>query len=431
MKLKSFIALERWPTVTAVMFVASMATLLRSYVAIKLLFLLLFLIASLLSITLRRPQVVVYRRLVLFYLWLGLAAAVWAVIGLLHPDNFAEGATDALRLYVVWSAAFVVLYTLLRVGPSLRLIHAAMVIAGILIPIINFVGLYGEINHAGLISEDMRQELSMKFGIGDNLIVISSHNIGAMFLIAPYLLSMQFRTDEGDSKANSILTKLALVLSLILVAISGRRALWLLVAFTPFAVLLLSRLTGGYGLMKAGRRRFLLAYAAAGVIGLSMLFILPDDALDIPSVEHLKYAFSSKDERTILAPYLINGFMESPILGVGFGGYAGYLRNSQRPWTYELTYHTLLFNTGLVGATFLLALFSIYLWFVLKLLRRFKDGSAIPFGLIIALGCLLVGAYSDPYLGSFDTLFFVGLLPYLSTFQQGFDQPRLAAGVAT
>ncbi len=422
MKAESFIGNERWITWPAVMLIASLATLVQSYVAIKLSFLALFLLAFMVNVALRRTGIVVYGRLVWFYVWIGMAGLVWALVGVLHPGNYVQGNLEALRLYVVWSAAFFVLYTLLRAGPSLHVMHTAMVIAGILIPMINFVGVYDEFSGLGLISEGIRQELDARVGFGDGYIQIASHNIGVMFLIVPYLLSLQFRTEAG--KSNSKLAKVALVLSLILVALSGRRALWLVVALTPFTILLLSRLTGSYGLMKAGGKRFLLACAAAGVVGLSMLWILPESVEDVGSISHLKQAFSSEDERTIQKPYLIDAFMESPVLGSGFGAYAGYTRSDERPWTYELTYHQMLFNLGTAGVTVLGLLFSLYFARVVRLLRHFNNGSAIPFGLLVAFCSLLVGAYSNPYFGSFDFLFFAGLLPYLSTFEHGFDRPE-------
>jgi hypothetical protein len=402
------------------MFVASVATLVQSYVVLKLFFLALFLLTAIFNLAVKKTKFVVHLRLLSFYLWIGVAAIVWAIVGLLHPGNYVQGVFDALRLYVTWSAAFVVLYTLLRAEPSLGLLHAALVLSAILISVINLLGLADEIGSWSLISESIRQELELNVGIHDGYIQITSNNIGALFLIVPYLLSLQFRADAH--KSNSMLTKLALVLSLILVAVSGRRALWLVVALTPCTILLLSSLTGSYGLMKLGGRRFLLVCAAASVVGLGMLSILPESEQDVGYVSHLKQAFSSEDERTIQKPYLIDGFKESPVLGSGFGGYAGYLRNDERPWTYELTYHTLLFNTGIVGTAFLGTLFSLYLFLVIRLLRRFKDGSAIPFGLLVSFCSLLLGAYANPYFGSFNVLFFAGLLPYLSTFRQGFDE---------
>jgi hypothetical protein len=412
---------DRWITVTGVMLIASMATLVRSYLAIKLLFMGLFFLAFLVNTYLKWTRIVVYRRLVWFYLWVGIAGVVWVIVGLLHPANSVEGVFASFKLYVVWSAAFVVLYTLLRAGPSLQIMHSAIVMAGILIPLINFVGLYDQFGGLGLISDGVRQELMLEIGFGDGYLRIDSINISAMFVVAPYLLSLQFRSDS--SKANSMLTKLALMMSLLLVALSGRRALWIVVALTPCTILLLSHLAGSYGLIKAGGKRVLLACAVTGVVALGTVLIIPEGLLDgeyAASISRLKQSFSSDDERTIQKPYLINAFMKSPVLGSGFGGRAGYVRSDERPWSYELTYYQMLFNLGIVGVTALGVLFSVYFVTVVRLLRQFKEGSAIPFGLLIAFFSLLVGAYSDPYLGGFDSLFFAGLLPYLSTFDHGF-----------
>jgi len=403
----------------AVMFVASIATLVQSYVFVKLFFLVLFLVTAIVSVALRKTGFVVQRRLVLFYLWIGVAGIVWAIVGLLHPGNYVQGVFDALKLYVAWSAVFVVLYALLRAEPSLGLLHSALVLSAILISVINLVGLADQIGSWGLISESIRDELELRVGIHDGYIQITSNNISALFIIVPYLLSLQFRADAG--KTNSALMKLALVLSLVVVAVSGRRALWIVVALTPCTILFLSSLAGSYGLLKLAGRRFLLVCVITAVAGLSVVVLLPERLPELGSLDRLSEAFSSEDERTIQKPYLIDGFKESPLLGSGFGAYAGYLRSYERPWTYELTYHTLLFNTGIVGTAFLGTLFSLYFALVIRLLRRIKDGSAIPFGLLVGFCSLLIGAYSNPYFGSFNVLFFAGLLPYLATFRQGFD----------
>jgi hypothetical protein len=428
MRSLSLISGERWITWTAVMFIASIATLVESYLVVKVLFLALFLLAFLANVYLGRTRVIVYRRLVWFYVWIGLAGLVWAIVGALHPANYIQAVFSALRLYIIWSAAFVVLFTILRTVPSLQVVHYAIVAAGILIPLINFVGLYDEFTGLGFISEGIRKQLEMNIGIGDGYIQITSKNIDLMFLIAPYLLSLQFRADPG--KSNSLLTKVALVLSMILVVVSGRRALWIVVALTPFTILLLSRLTGGYGLIKTGGRRFLFGSAAASVLALSLMLILPEGASDFGPINRFKEAFSSEDERSIQAPYLINGFRKSPVLGSGFGGYAGYIRSDEQPWDYELTYHQMLFNLGIVGVISLGALFLVYFGAVVRLLRQFKDESTVPFALLVGYCSFFIGAYSNPYFGSFDLLFFVGLLPYLSTFQHGFGELKLAAGTA-
>lgn len=152
---------------------------------------------------------------------------------------------------------------------------------------------------------------------------------------------------------------------------------------------------------------------------------------DVGAISHLKQAFSSEDGRTIQKPFLVDGFLESPVFGSGFGAAAVYVRDNERPWAgYELTYYQMLFNLGTVGVLFLGALFSFYFGMVVRLIRKFKKGATVPFALLVAYCSFFVGAYSNPYFGSFDLLFFVGLLPFLSTFQSGFDQFEPKVGVA-
>src|SRR5882724_11817213 len=355
---------ERWIVWTAVMFIAAMLTLVRAFLAVKLFFLGLFLLSFVWAIYRKRVQIVSYQRLFWFYLWICVAGLVWAFVGLLHPTNYSQAVYDALRLYVVWSVAFFVLYTFFRSVPSLRIFHVAMVASGILIPLINFVGLYDQYSGLGLISDNVRDQLGLEIGIWDSYLQFSSINI--------------------------------------------------------LSILLVSYLTDSYGLLRIRGRRVLLAWVVASITALATLIILPEGALDVGSITRFQQAFSSEDARTIQKPYLIGGFLKSPLLGSGFGGRVAYIRSDEQPWGYELTYYQMLFNLGTVGMTVLGTLFVVYIGAVVRLLRQFREGSVIPFGLLIAFFSLLAGAYSDPYFGGFDSLFFAGLLPYLSTFQRGF-----------
>ena len=414
---------------STVLFLTSIMTLALSFLLVKLFFLVLFLLDFARDVVAGR-KIVTYRRLVWFYLAISAAGVVWAIVGWLHQGNNV-GITDALRLYVMWSVAFAVLYSVLRSQASLGSIHTAMVAAGITISVINLVGLLDYVVGWGLVSDQVRKALELNIGIHEGYVQITSNNIGALFLILPYLSYLQVRTDAGN--ANSALAKLSLVLCLTLAALSGRRALWLVTALTPCVIMVLSKLTHGWGLIRARARRLLVAYTAAAALvgglaiaGMSSTFA--ESLQQYGYIRHFQEAFSAEDERTIQRTYLVEGFLRSPVLGSGFGAYGGYLRSEARPWAYELTYHQMLFNIGIVGTAFLGFLVSVYLVMVVGLLRRFKHGSAIPSALLVAFCSLLVGAYSNPYLGSFDLLFFVGLLPYLSTFRQGFDEP--AARVA-
>src|SRR6267378_6047854 len=147
----------------AVLLVASMATFALSFVVLKLLFVVLFLLAAIANGGLRM-SFVVYPRLVAFYLSMSVAGIAWALVGLLNSGNEVLGVVDALRLYVIWSVAVLILYTLLRSEPSLRLIHASLVLSGVLISTINLVALADQIGGWGLIPEALRQDLELRIG---------------------------------------------------------------------------------------------------------------------------------------------------------------------------------------------------------------------------------------------------------------------------
>lgn len=393
-----------------------MATLIQAYVGIKLALLGLFLAACFVDIV-RGLKVRVYPRLTFFYLAICILGSAWALRGLNTPGNYVTGVTDGVRLYVVWSLAYLLLYTLLRSYGSLKLIHAALVLSGFMICALNFAALADQLSGAGAFPESVREALDLRIGIHEGYVQITSRNIGSLFVIVPYLVALQFRRDAPD--LNNWVTKLCTVSVVALAVLSGRRALWIVVALTPVLVVGMAHLAQCRDLLKRGARRAVVLYALC----VAAVMVVPSAGPEIlrsASVAHLTSAFSAEDERTIQRGYLVDGFLDSPIAGVGFGAYAGYKRNDLRPWTYELTYFQMLFNLGVLGVVALGGLIAGYSILVRQVLVVHREDSVIPFGLTLGFFTLLIGAYSNPYLGSFDLLFFVGTLPFLATFTQGF-----------
>jgi hypothetical protein len=78
---------DRWITVTAVMFIASILTLMRTFFFTKLFFLALFLLAVLLGVYRHRARIAMHPRLVWFYLWIGLDG--WSPVGDGHGSHCA------------------------------------------------------------------------------------------------------------------------------------------------------------------------------------------------------------------------------------------------------------------------------------------------------------------------------------------------------
>jgi hypothetical protein len=410
--MRALLSAELAKSWTAILMISSMAVLMRSFLLIKVCLVAMFMFAAGFEIVLRRRQLHIHQRLLFFYLPLSLAGVIWAIIGLIRHVNYSEGAIDGFKLYGLWSLVFLALFSVLRSGDAFRSLHYALVLAGILIPLVNFIGIY----NLDLMPNSFRTEMALDVGVGNGYLQLGSSNIISMFVVAPYLLTLQFRSDAG--RYNSKLTKLALFLSLTLTALSGRRALWVVIAVMPCLVLVQSWITGT---ARAIRPRVLVGAGVISIVLLSAVLLGPRMGFEVGSADRLQQAFSGEDERTVQAPYLLAGFERYPLFGSGFGGYAGYTRSDVHPWSYELTYHTMLFNMGVVGVAFIVSIFVLYFWIAIRLLRKFKEGSAVPFALLISVVSLLIGAYSNPYLGGFDSLFFVGLLPYITTFRNGFN----------
>ena len=406
-------------SIPSILFIASMMTLVWAYVEIKLAFLGLFFFAALVNGVLTQT-IRVYPRIINFYLVIAITGIVWALVGMINPGTYIEGVTDALRLYVIWSAAFLALYTLLRSQSSLQFIHKAMVLAGILISLLNLAGLLDQVGQLGVIPESVREALHLRFGIFDGYIQITSRNIGSLFFLVPYLVAVQVRRDSLAAK--SVSTKLSLLLCLIVTVLSGRRGLLIVLGFTPLIIAAVSAISGNLSLIRPGARRLFVGYTIVLVVAAGIVTTQPRFLPESLYVQHIQDAFSAADERTIQKPFLLEGFEASPIIGSGFGASVGYLRSQDRPWTYELTYYQVLFNSGLIGVAILCVLFLSYSVFIANIFRKFKPESTIPFGLFVGAICLLVGAVSNPYLGSFDLLFFIGVFPFLSTFRRGFAE---------
>lgn len=404
----------------ALLFLISVITFPRSFVEIKFFLLALFLLANFGGDSLK-GKITIYPSLIFFYFLLSLAGCTWSVIGMLNY-GYVEGITDSFRLYVTWSMLFIIIFTFLRSNGNIKIIHNAIVVSGLIVAVVNLVGIFDQANAIGLIPETVRKELELFIGFREGYIQITSHNIGSLFIIIPYLLTLQLRSDSGE--LNGLLSKITLLLCLSIAILSGRRALWISLAVLPAILALLFYVTDSFLVLKKKVKFFFVLYFVGILAGSAILFLSTFNMTNIGFVKHIDSAFSSEDERTIQKGFLIDSFTKKPLMGSGFGAYGGYTRSLDRPWIYELTYHQMLFNFGLLGVVYLLSLFITFLYGVIRTLRRNKAGSVIPFSLVASLITLLIGAYSNPYLGSFDFLIYIGLLPYLTTFKDGFGSAK-------
>ena len=378
----------------------------------KLAMLFLFISSNLLLIIVNKKRIISYSLINYFYLLTSLAGALWSLIGLSNGGDI-RGVVDSVRLYIIWSAAYFIIITLLRNNIDFKVIHVSIIMSGMAISLINFLGLSDFYFGWSLFSYQLLKDLEMFIGIHDNYVQITSHNIGPLFFIVPYMIAVRFQ--KNGVLYYPLLTKISLFLCIILVAASGRRALWLAIVFVPVLIYVSSILTKNLSNLIGKLHALVLLYTIVFFFFLTVFSLDLNTTVNIGVLDYLESAFSKEDERTIQLGFLMESFYNAPFWGSGFGVDAGYIRNDERPWIYELTYFQMLFNFGIIGTTFWFTVVMVYCCKVLAVTRSFGHHRNILLAILAGILSFFIGMYSNPYLGSFDFLVYLGFLPLVAS----------------
>lgn len=343
-----------------------------------------------------------------YYLCFCVLALAWSMVGLIR-GNPIQAIVEAVRVYV----AFMLIYFGVTVCISntryQQYTDRLIAYASLGIGMTTLYALADHLYGLGWLSQAIKDDLLMQVGIHPGYTQMNNVNIGMLVFIVPYLFSRVL----CGSRASPLLL-LALVVGLLSAVLASRRMVLVLFVITPALVL-------GVGLL-AGRlpRRCYLAcatfYALAAIVVLGGGFLvgLGDLAFLEGFLGRLTSALggSPDDPRVSQHQALLAGFKEHYVLGSGFGGLASVIRSEERPWTYELTYSRLLFNSGLIGVLLLGGLLAAYF---LAALRKIRN--SVHAELYIALLCgflaILIAAASNPYLSSFDFVFAFSILPLI------------------
>ena len=112
-------------------------------------------------------------------------------------------------------------------------------------------------------------------------------------------------------------------------------------------------------------------------------------------------ADASAQDRVAQAPELIEAFERRPILGSGLGATlpSGYFRSRTDPYQFELNYHQMLFQTGIVGLALILGMPLLAMARAIRATGRLaRDERALALGGIAGVAGILVAGASNPYL---------------------------------
>jgi len=328
-------------------------------------------------------------------------------IGLLY-GNTKKVYAGAVRLGVIYTVLFIVIIQIVyNISGIIKNTIQIVAISNLYLGIYNIslvIGAYLRIGLPFLKSMDATSGAALHYGYSH----IVSTNLSMSLITFPlgvYLINYFSEEEKKDTQTIKIFRMLSVVLCGFAMLLSGRRILWLCLAFTLLTYFIVLK------------RNIVTVLKSLGIIAVIItIFIIFDHQVKIINVEGITSRFISafildggeETIRNIQARYLIAGFLEKPIFGNGVGAaLEGFYRSKNSPWMFELSYHVVLFQSGIVG----MILYLSALWILFRIIINTRsEDKTMYFACLISFISVLVANATNPYISSsFDFAIFLYL----------------------
>jgi hypothetical protein len=333
------------------------------------------------------------------------AGGAFVLLGLLRG---APGALPLASVYVLWPLVYGALIAGVARAEALHRVLALLVVAALAIEVysLSYVAY-----SAGVLPGFLYVPLDQGQAIGfyGGYVEFALYAITSLIFLVPYLIALLIVTPRDQRVPCGRPAVLAgVLLGLLVVLLSGRRALMLVVAGSPVLALVLRRnLPRAAALVPFHKIVLrLLALAVGAYTALSLTLGLSISRLRLALSDAFNFASAEGQSRgPAQLSALLSGWSEEPLLGAGLGAVApGLVRSLEQPWAYELSYVALLFHVGVLGV--LLYAYGLY-WTVRGIRRVASDGgplAAPSLAVLTGTACFLVANGTNPYLQKFDSL---------------------------
>lgn len=325
----------------------------------------------------------------------------------------APGAAQCAQVYVFWPLVYSFLIASIDDEKVFSSLERTMIFATA------FIGVFGVLfflSALGVVpappfADALLSKDEMGAGFLSGHVELAFPGLNSLPFLLPFVLTVAVTREQ-----KRLWPSVALLATLPLVILSGRRALQLVTMLSPLMAYAIGSVQPRVARTLISRRVFRVALAA--VLLVSTLVPVLSYFSDI-SVEGLGQRFSagfdfsnSMDEsasaRTEQYLALTKSIMERPLFGSGLGAANhGSVRSETMPWAYELYYVALIFQVGLVG-------FAVYalgmLWIYRTAIRLIRHGhSQLLFPAMAGMTGLLIATATNPYLVRFDGLWAIFL----------------------
>jgi hypothetical protein len=355
----------------------------------------------------------------------GLLAVVYVLIGIAFTGlgliNHNSGALAEARVFVVWPIIYLMLIAAIDDAVAFRWIDHTLLLAALAISLYSLDFIAVSLKWLpGFAFFDFQQDARVVFYSG--YLQFNLNSLASLLFLTPYLVARAVDLRPDERLLIRVLTIAALVLSLCITLLALRRALLLLVVLaTPIIIVALGRLLPGVEGHDYRRR----SLTVLSVLGLASVVAIATATISghlrpLNVISELVSAFDFSGGspgaairgRELVA--LLEGWLQSPAIGRGFGAVASFVRSPSQPWAYELSYNALLFQTGVIGGLLYLAGVIWIFWQAIGVMRRSPLSASLR-PVVVGSICFLLANATNPYLAKFDYLWTIFLpLAYLN-----------------
>lgn len=340
---------------------------------------------------------------------------LWIVSGLffmlIGAFNSAPGALRVVTVNVVWPLVYLAYIEGISKKSILIKIIKVLFISNFVISIytISYI-LYSYGVIPGFLYIPLNQGQSIGFYSG--FMEYSLYNTTSLFFLVPFIITTLFIwPTELKNEFNKSFIYINFILGILLVILSGRRALQLIVLITPLIIFFL-RLTE---LKKIKMKNIKIIIKISLLIFIIIIFsyfiINKIYEFEIISIYNnildafINNFYSNDSVRKSQFFALIKGLSHNPLFGAGEGASApGSIRSNEMTWAYELSYVAKLYHRGIIG-------FSVYIgqiiWIIIMSIKIMKFDNELRFYIypvIVGTVSFLIANATNPYLGKYDYL---------------------------
>lgn len=304
------------------------------------------------------------------------------------------------KVFIFYPVVGFIIALLVKSLVSVRFIRQVVFISGTVIIFINLIAIYSFYSGVPVIPSSVSESGMLSFSIYDRRFILNALNIASIPILFPFILYFvlyhsSYLADEKRSLVNRLVSFLFLVLIIVLIALSGRRGIWISSLFSFAALYLISSWYKNKAVSV-----FRIVYGLIIAVSLIVYFDLASfyvSEIDVQSV------------RSIQAKQLLGSFFDFP-LGTGIGSVFEYSRNKDA-WIFELTWHKLLADVG-VFLVVLSLFFMMLLTLIFKNNRRILDQREYIFSsvAIISFAAVLIASATNPYILNLDGFIAQGFL---------------------